>query len=46
VFATGEFFCGCLRNAHTRAAYLVAVRLFFKWAEGRGLALAHFAGYP
>ncbi len=40
VFATEEFFFGKLRNAHTRAAYLIAVRKFLKWAEGRGLKLS------
>src|SRR3984893_1501600 len=39
VFAADEFFFGRIRNAHTRAAYLVAVRRFLKWAEGRGLEL-------
>jgi len=39
VFATEEFFYGRLRNANTRAAYLIAVRRFLKWAEGRGLEL-------
>jgi len=32
-FAWDEFFAGQLRNRHTRAAYLHAVRRFLKWAE-------------
>jgi len=40
VFAAEEFFFGRIRNEHTRAAYLVAVRRFLKWAENRGLELA------
>src|ERR1700690_3624564 len=40
VFAAEEFFFGRIRNEHTRAAYLVAVRRFLKWAESRGLELA------
>ncbi len=28
VFAPEEFFFGSIRNAHTRAAYLIAVRRF------------------
>jgi hypothetical protein len=39
VFATEEFFSGRLRNANTRAAYLIAIRRFLKWAESRGLQL-------
>lgn len=40
VFAAEEFFFGRLRNRHTRAAYLGAVRRFLAWAEARGLELA------
>jgi integrase/recombinase XerD len=32
-FAWDEFFSGRIRNRHTRAAYLHAVRQFLKWAE-------------
>jgi integrase/recombinase XerD len=39
VFAADEFFFGTIRNEHTRAAYLVAVRRFLKWAEKRGVEL-------
>src|SRR5579862_8882393 len=39
VFAADEFFFGRIRNEHTRAAYLVAVRRFLKWAEVQGLEL-------
>lgn len=39
VFAADEFFFGRIRNEHTRAAYLVAVRRFLAWAQGRGLEL-------
>jgi integrase/recombinase XerD len=39
VFAADEFFYGRIRNEHTRAAYLIAVRRFLKWAESRGLEL-------
>jgi site-specific recombinase XerD len=34
-----EFFLASLRNAHTRAAYLHAVRLFFAWLEPEQVAL-------
>jgi site-specific recombinase XerD len=34
-FAWDEFFSGQLRNRHTRAAYLHAVRRFFVWAQLR-----------
>jgi integrase/recombinase XerD len=34
-FAWEEFFIGRLRNPHTRAAYLHAVRRFLAWCEGR-----------
>jgi site-specific recombinase XerD len=40
VFAAEEFFYGRLRNEHTRAAYLIAVKRFLTWAEKRGLELA------
>lgn len=39
VFAADEFFFGTIRNPHTRAAYLIAVRKFLTWAEGQGIAL-------
>jgi integrase/recombinase XerD len=39
VFAADEFFQGLIRNEHTRAAYLVAVKKFLAWAEERGLEL-------
>src|SRR5579872_3463023 len=39
VFAADEFFFGRIRNEHTRAAYLVAVKRFLLWAERRGLEL-------
>ena len=39
-FAADEFFYGRIRNEHTRAAYLVAVKRFLRWAEGRGLELS------
>ncbi len=39
VFAADEFFYGRIRNEHTRAAYLVAVKRFLTWAQDRGLAL-------
>jgi len=39
VFAADEFFFGTIRNPHTRAAYLIAVRKFLNWAEGQGIAL-------
>lgn len=43
VFAAEEFFYGRLRNEHTRAAYLHAVKLFLAWCEGRGLELVQIA---
>src|SRR5258708_6804132 len=43
VFAAEEFFYGRIRNEHTRAAYLIAVRRFLRWAEARGLDLASIA---
>lgn len=39
VFAAEEFFFGRIRNPHTRAAYLHAVKKFLAWAEDRGLEL-------
>src|SRR5438132_4444610 len=39
VFAADEFFFGRIRNEHTRAAYLHAVKQFLSWADGRGLEL-------
>jgi site-specific recombinase XerD len=39
-FAWEEFFSGKLRNLHTRAAYLRAVRRFLGWAESHKLELA------
>lgn len=39
VFASEEFFFGTVRNPHTRAAYLTAVRKFLAWGEGQGIAL-------
>ncbi len=39
VFAAEEFFFGKIRNEHTRAAYLRAVKVFLAWCEGRGLEL-------
>jgi integrase/recombinase XerD len=39
LFAAEEFFFGRIRNEHTRAAYLIAVRRFLVWAEERGLEL-------
>src|SRR5437879_6332409 len=43
VFAAEEFFYGRIRNGRTRAAYLIAVRRFLKWAEARGLELVRIA---
>src|SRR5437016_2606282 len=43
IFAAEEFFYGRIRNEHTRAAYLIAVRRFFQWAEDRGLQLVRIA---
>ncbi len=43
VFASEEFFFGAVRNPHTRAAYLTAVRKFLTWAEGQGIALERIA---
>ncbi len=34
-----EFFVACLRNAHTRAAYLHAARRFLTWVQPRQIAL-------
>jgi len=33
LFAAEEFFFGQIRNEHTRAAYLVAVKRFLAFAE-------------
>lgn len=38
-FAWDEFFRGQVRNPHTRAAYMHAVRSFFKWAEKKNIPL-------
>src|SRR5687767_14666956 len=43
IFAAEEFFFGRIRNQHTRAAYLHAVKLFLWWAEGRRLQLHQIA---
>jgi integrase/recombinase XerD len=43
VFAADEFFYGRIRNEHTRASYLIAVRRFLAWAEARGLELVRIA---
>jgi integrase/recombinase XerD len=43
VFAAEEFFFGRIRNEHTRAAYLVAVKRFLAWAERCGLELRRIA---
>jgi len=39
-FAWEEYFVGKLRNAHTRATYLHAVRRFLDWLEVNGVELA------
>lgn len=39
-FAWEEFFLGKLRNPHTRAAYLFAVRRFLAWCDARQAELA------
>jgi hypothetical protein len=39
VFAAEEFFFGKLRNPHTRAAYLHAVKTFLAWCERRHVEL-------
>jgi site-specific recombinase XerD len=39
-FAWDEFFAGQLRNRHTRAAYLHAVRRFLSWTEVNGIELS------
>jgi integrase/recombinase XerD len=39
VFAADEFFYGRIRNEHTRAAYLHAVKRFLQWAEAEDLEL-------
>ena len=38
-FAWDEFFGAMIRNRHTRAAYLHAVRQFLAWTESRDMAL-------
>lgn len=38
-FAWDEFFSGHIRNRHTRAAYLLAVRRFLTWAESRAITI-------
>src|SRR5580765_324996 len=43
VFAAEEFFFGRIRNEHTRAAYMVAVKRFLAWAEKNGLELRQIA---
>src|SRR5882724_9517976 len=43
VFAAEEFFFGRIRNEHTRAAYMTAVKRFLAWAERRGLELRRIA---
>ena len=42
-FATEEFFFGRIRNEHTRAAYLVAIKRFLTWTETQGLELRGIA---
>ncbi len=43
LFAAEEFFFGKIRNEHTRAAYLIAVKRFLVRCERRGLELARIA---
>ena len=43
MFAAEEFFYGRIRNEHTRAAYLIAVKRFLEWAEKRGLELVRIS---
>jgi integrase/recombinase XerD len=43
VFAAEEFFYGRIRNEHTRAAYLHAVKMFLAWSDGRGFELVKIA---
>lgn len=43
VFAAEEFFFGTIRNPHTRAAYLTAIRRFLRWAEEAKLTLERIA---
>jgi integrase/recombinase XerD len=43
IFATEEFFHGKIRNAHTRRAYLHAVKQFLVWCERRALDLPRIA---
>ena len=38
-FAWEEYFVGKLRNANTRATYLIAVRRFLEWVESSGVEL-------
>jgi len=42
-FCRQEFSYGKIRNGHTRAAYLIAVRRFLAWAEGRQIELVLIA---
>lgn len=39
VFAADEFFYGRIRNEHTRAAYLRAVKVFLQWCEERDIEM-------
>lgn len=41
VFGAEEFFCGSIRNEHTRTAYRRDVDWFLAWCEQRGLELPH-----
>lgn len=43
MFAWDEFFVGQVRNPHTRAAYLHAVRTFLAWCEFHDLALTQIS---
>ena len=43
VFAAEEFFFAHIRNEHTRAAYMGAVKRFLAWAEARDLELRRIA---
>ena len=43
VFAAEEFFFARIRNEHTRAAYMGAVKRFLAWAETRHLELRRIA---
>lgn len=42
-FAWDEFFRGQIRNPHTRAAYMHAVRSFLEWAEKKNIPLTRIA---